>query len=471
MKRARCTGEHGNPQLFSGARRGSGTTSGKMRRYLPRRKPPSHLLENSMLLFRIFFLNYFTSCGNLPPTCSRALKTNALALGLAVVLMGCGQGAPAPAGPGGAMPAAEVGVVTAAPGDVGLITELPGRLEASRVAQVRARVAGILQKRLFREGSEVQAGQPLFEIDAGAYQAAFASAQAAQARAEANLMQASAQAERFKPLIEAKAISQQDFVNAQAAQKQAEADVAIGKAAVQTARINLEYASIAAPIAGRIGRALVTEGALVGQGDVTQLAVIQQIDPLYVNFTQSASEVMQLRRAMDSGQLKRAGAQAASVRVLLEDGTEYPRAGKLLFSDLTVDATSGQITLRAELPNPAATLLPGLFVRVRLEQAQAGNAITLPQQAVTRSPQGDSVMVVSTDGKVAPRAVQVGAQQQGQWVILGGIKAGEQVMVDGFQKLRGGAPVKAVPWQAPGSAPAPTAKPAAAPASAASGVH
>lgn len=349
------------------------------------------------------------------------------------------------------MPPTEVGVVTVTTGDVGLITELPGRLEASRVAQVRARAAGILQKRLFREGSDVKAGQGLFEIDASPYQAVLASAQAAQAKAEANLMQASAQAERFKPLIEAKAISEQEFVSAQAAQTQAQADVAIGKAAVQTARINLDYTAITAPIAGRIGRALVTEGALVGQGEATPLALIQQIDPLYINFTQSAAEVMNLRRAMESGQLKRAGSQAASVRVLLEDGSEYAHPGKLLFSDLTVDASSGQITLRAELPNPTGTLLPGLFVRVRLEQAQASNAIRLPQQALTRSPQGDSVMVVGPDGKVTPRAVRVGAQQNSQWVILDGLKTGEQVMVDGFQKLRPGASVKAVPWQAPGA--------------------
>ena len=383
-------------------------------------------------------------------------------LALATLLVACGQGSAPPAGPGG-MPAAEVGVITVKPGDVGLVTELPGRMEASRVAQVRARAAGIVQKRLFVEGSTVRAGQALFQIDASPYQATLASAQASVAKAEANLMQASAQAERFKPLIEAKAISQQEFVNAQAAQKLAAADVAVANAAVQTARINLGYAAITAPIGGRIGRALVTEGALVGQGEATPMAVIQQTDPMYINFTQSASEVMQLRRAMEGGQLKRAGTQAASVRVLLEDGTEYARAGKLLFSDLTVDASSGQITLRAEVPNPDGTLLPGLFVRVRIEQAQASNAITLPQQAVTRSPQGDSVMVVGADGKVAPRPVKIGAQQNGQWVILDGLKAGEQVMVDGFQKLRGDAPVKPVPWQALGSAPATAARaPAAA---------
>lgn len=375
-------------------------------------------------------------------TASHALPTLALTLALTA----CGQSAPT-AGPGGMPPPAEVGVVTVQPADVGLVTELPGRLEASRVAQVRARAAGIVQKRLFVEGRDVKAGQPLFTIDAAPYEAALSSAQANVAKAEANLMQASAQAERFKPLIVAKAISQQEFVNAQASQKLAEADLAVARAAVKTASINVSYAHITAPISGRIGRALVTEGALVGQGEATQLAVVQQINPMYVNFTQSAAEVMRLRQALAAGDLKRAGSDAASVRVVLEDGTEYPQPAKLLFSDLTVDATSGQITLRAEVPNPQGTLLPGLFVRVRLEQAQARDAITLPQQAVTRSPQGDSVMVVDSDGKVVPRPVQVGGQQRGQWVILGGLNKGEQVMVDGFQKLRPGALVKAVPWQ------------------------
>lgn len=390
---------------------------------------------------------------------------------LAVLLVACGQGsssgATAAGGPPAAVPPpAEVGVVTVTPGDVGLITELPGRLEASRVAQVRARAAGILQKRLFREGSDVKAGQPLFSIDPAPYAATLQSAQAQLARAEANLSQATALADRYKPLVEANAISKQEFANAQAAQKQAEADVAGGRAAVQTARINLGYASVTSPISGRIGRALVTEGALVGQGEATQLAVVQQIDPMYVNFTQSSSEVFRLRRALEGGQLKRAsGADAASVRLVLEDGTEYAKPGRLLFSDLTVDASTGQITLRAEVPNPGGMLLPGLYVRVRLEQAQASNAIVLPQQAVTRSTQGDTVMVVAPDGKVAPRPVKVGNAQNGGWVILDGLKAGEQVMVDGFQKLRGAAPVKAVPWQPQGAAPKASASgPAAAPA-------
>jgi membrane fusion protein, multidrug efflux system len=388
--------------------------------------------------------------------CVALLVSGTLALGLA----GCGK-SEAPAAAAAAPPPAEVGVVTVALGEVGLVTELPGRLEASRVAQVRARAAGILQERLFREGSDVRAGQPLFRIDPAPYAAAYQSAQATLARAQANLSQAAALAERYKPLVEANAISKQDYANAVAAQKQAEADVAAGRAAVQTAKINLDYAAVTAPISGRIGRALVTEGALVGQGEATQLAVIQQIDPMYVNFTQSASEVLRLRRALESGRLKRAGAaDAASVRVLLEDGSTHPRTGRLLFSDLSVDPTSGQITLRAEVPNPGGALLPGLYVRVQIEQAKAGNALLLPQQAVTRNEQGDTVMVVGPNGQVASRAVKLGGAQNGRWVVLEGLQPGEQVMVDGFQKVRPGATVKPVPWQ-------PAAAPAAAPASAA----
>lgn len=386
---------------------------------------------------------------------------------LAVIMAGCGKGANGNGpGAGGAPPPAEVGVVTVSQGDVGLVTELPGRLEASRVAQVRARAAGILQKRLFREGSDVKAGQPLFTIDSAPYAAQVASAKAGQARAEANLAQATGLAERYKPLVTANAVSKQEYANAVAAQKQAEADVAVGRANVQTASINLGYAAVTAPISGRIGRALVTEGALVGQGDATQLAVIQQINPMYVNFTQSASEVMKLRNGLESGQFKRAnGGQAASVRIVLEDGSEYAKPGRLLFSDLTVDATTGQITLRAEVPNPNGDLLPGLYVRVRLEQAQATNAFTLPQQAVTRSAQGDTVMVVGEDGKVSPRTIKIGSAKGNTWVVLEGLKTGEKVMVDGFQKLQPGAIVKPVPWQPAGAAPAGSA---AAPAPSAS---
>ena len=382
--------------------------------------------------------------------------------------------APSAGSSGGAPPPVQVGVVTVSQGDVGLVTELPGRLEASRIAQVRARAAGILQERLFREGSDVKAGQRLFRIDAAPYAAAAASARAGQAKAEANLAQAFALAERYKPLVEANAISKQDYAAAVSAQKQAEADVALGKASVQTANINLGYASVTAPISGRIGRTLVTEGALVGQGgDATQLAVIQQINPMYVNFTQSASDVLKLRKAMAAGQFKRAnGSDAASVRIVLEDGSIYPQAGKLLFSDLTVDSTTGQITLRAEVPNDGGQLLPGLYVRVRLEQALATNAILLPQQAVARTPLGDSVMVVDAEGKVATRPVKIGGAKDSQWVVLEGLKSGEQVVVDGFQKIQPKATVKPVPWTPVTSASVPTASTAmpvaSAPAAAAS---
>jgi len=389
----------------------------------------------------------------------------------AAFLAGCGQGADkAAAAPAGGPPPAEVGVVTVALGDVGLVTELPGRLEASRVAEVQARAAGILQKRVFREGSDVKAGQLLFTIDPAPYAAAYQSAQASLARAQANLQQAASLADRYKPLVEANAVSKQDYATAVASKGQAEADVAVAKAAVQTAKISLDYSTVTAPISGRIGRALVTEGALVGQGTATPLAVVQQINPMYINFTQSAAEVLTLRQSLANGKLKRAaGSEAASVRVVLDGTGEYAQAGKLLFSDLTVDATTGQITLRAEVPNPDGQLLPGLYVRVRLEQSQAANAISLPQQAVTRTAQGDTVMVVGQDGKVSPRKVKIGSSKGSSWVVTDGLKAGEQVMVDGFQKLRGDAPVKPVPWQPAGTAAAAApATPASAPAAGAS---
>jgi len=294
-----------------------------------------------------------------------------------------------------------------------------------------------------------------------------ASAQAAVAKSLANQAKATSLVQRYRPLVEANAISKQEYSDAVAAEKQAEADVAASRAAARSAEINLGYATVTAPISGRIGRSLVTEGALVGQGEATPLAVVQQINPMYINFTQPANEALKLRRAFEQGRLKRAGGSGALVHVLLEDGSEYPQTGRLLFSDLTVDPTSGQLTLRAEVPNPKGDLLPGLYVRVRLEQAKADKAVLLPQQSVTRSNQGDSVMVVAPDGKVAPRTVKVGSAQGNDWVILDGLKAGELVVVDGFQKMRPGAPVKPVPWKAPNAA-APSAAAASAPASAAS---
>ena len=387
-------------------------------------------------------------------------------------LTGCSpsQDAAQAAGAGGP-PTVPAGVVTVQPQSVPLVVELPGRLEPIRTAEVRARVAGVVQKRLFTEGSTVKAGQSLFAIDPASYQAALDSALAAQAQAEAQLAQASALLQRYEPLKDAKAISPQEFLNAQVAQRQAQAAVAAAKAAVTQARLQLDYAAVRAPISGRIGRALVTEGALVGQGESTRLALIQQVDTLYVNLTQSASQVMALRQALQAGRVTSAGASGAAVRIRLEDGSLYPLPGKLLFTDLTVDQASGQVTLRAEVPNPQGMLLPGLYVRVEIEQARAEGGFMVPQQAVTRQTSGDTLRVVDGEGNVNVRPVKLGSSmltpQGPQWVVLDGLKAGEQVMVDGFQKLMvPGTKVKPVPWSPPGTA-APAAEPAASAASAA----
>ncbi|MBI2751735.1 MAG: efflux RND transporter periplasmic adaptor subunit [Burkholderiales bacterium] len=394
-----------------------------------------------------------------------------LAAILAAILAACGakDGAQQGGGAGGPPPAT-VGVVTMANQTVALQTELPGRVSSVRVAQVRARVNGVVLQRLFREGSEVKAGQLLYQIDPAPYKAALESAQASLARAQANLAQASAQVERYKPLVEANAISKQEFTTLVTAEKQAQADVTTAKAAVQTAQINLNYAAVSAPISGRIGQALVTEGALVSAAEATQLAVIQQTGTMYVNFTQSTTDVLRLRKALATKQVRASGDGSVPVRVVLEDGTELPKPGKLLFSDLTVDATSGQITLRAEVPNPDGLLLPGQYVRVRLSQAELPAGMLLPQQAVTRTNQGDTVMVVGADGKPSQRPIKVGNAQGNQWVILDGLKPGEQVIADGFQKMMvPGAPVKTVPWTPGGAqAPAAPASGASAPASAAS---
>ena len=356
----------------------------------------------------------------------------AAALSAALVLSACGDKKQAGAGAGQPQ-APEVGVVEVQPGAVPLTSDLPGRLEASRLSQIRARAAGILLKRHFQEGSDVKAGQLLFTIDSAPYRATLSSAQA-------NLAQASALARRYRPLVEANAVSKQDYDAAVAAEKAA-------RAQVETARINLSYANVTAPISGRIGRALVTEGALVGQGDVTHLATIQQINPLYINLSQSANEVLQMRQALRAGQLATAeGGEAAKVDVILENGETYAHSGRLLFTDLTVDEGTGQVSLRAEVPNPDQLLLPGMYVRVRLHQTQADNAILLPQQAVTRGSQGDTVLVVAPDNTFSPRPIKIGQAQGSNWVVLDGLKAGEKVIVDGFMKLRPGvSQVKPVP--------------------------
>lgn len=398
---------------------------------------------------------------------SRPLSLTRIAAGTLMalaLLSGCGKkdAAPGAGAPGGGMPAPEVGVITTKYESVALLTELPARAEPVRTSQVRARVDGVVLKRLFTEGSEVKQGQSLYQIDPAPYQARLAAAQADVGSAQATLNQATAQAERYKPLVEANAISKQEYTNAVAAQKQAEAAVAAAKAQVRIAQINAGYANVYAPISGRIGRSLVTEGALVSSAQATEMALIQQTNPMYLNITQSASDLQRLR--------KQAGASAkdAPVSVILDDGTELASKGRLLFSDVTVDPSTGQVTLRAQVPNPDNALLPGQYVRVRLAQAEVPNGIVVPQQAVTRGgPQGDTLMVVGADNKPAQRVVKIGSQHGANWVVTDGLKEGERVMVDGFQKLQmlpPGTPVKPVPWT---SASAGTQAPATAAAGAA----
>ncbi|HWW06129.1 efflux RND transporter periplasmic adaptor subunit [Collimonas sp.] len=386
-----------------------------------------------------------------------------LAVALLSAVAACGkkpdaQGAPPPAG---------VSFVTIAPERLALTTELPGRLEATRIAQVGARAAGIVLKRDFREGSDVKAGQTLYQIDPAPLRAAYDSAQATLARAEANLTTATLKAQRYKPLVEVNAVSKQEYDDTVAVQKQAAADVASAKAARQTASLNLGYATVTSPISGRIGKALVTEGALVGQGEVTPLAVVQQIDPIYVNLTQSSTDILKLQQAMKNGQLESAGAGQAKVTLVTEDGRTYPQTGKLLFSDLTVDATTGSVTLRAEFPNPDRSLLPGMYVRAKLEQAVNASALTVPQQAVQRDLNGSSVFVVGADNKVAVRPVTADVAQGDKWIVSDGLKAGDKVIVEGMQKVKPGAVVKPAPWS-PAAAAAPAAAGAAAAASVAS---
>lgn len=375
---------------------------------------------------------------------------NATTLMLLALLTACGDGekkGPPPAG--AAMPPAEVDVVVIQPGSATITQDLPGRLLAVRSAQVRARVEGVVEKHLFAEGTDIAAGTPLFQIDARTYHAAAAAA-------EADLAAAKASFERYKPLLEIKAVSQQEFDQAQARYKQAEA-------ALAKARLDLENASPPAPISGRVGRALVTEGALVGKGDATHLVTIEQIDPIRVEFTQSYSDLLRLQQAVKSGKQKKA--DSAQVELLLEDGSIYPEKGKLKFTDLAVDPSTGAVALRAEFPNPRRELLPGTFVRVRFPQARIDNAIRVPQRAVTGGSQGQSVMVVDAEGKVAPRPVKTSGMAGPDFVISDGLKGGELVIVNGLQKARPGSVVKPVPWS-PGSPllAAPPASPGTAPA-------
>ena len=350
---------------------------------------------------------------------------------LAALLAGCGKAndKSAAPGPGAGMPPPEVDVITVAAGSATLTQDLPGRLQAYRTAQVRARVEGVVEQRLFQEGSDVKAGAPLFRIDARTYKAAAESA-------SADLTIARQTVERYKPLLEIKAVSQQEYDLAFARAKQAEA-------ALIRAEEDLDNASVPAAISGRIGRALVTEGALVGRGEATLLATIEQLDPIYVNFTQPGADALRLRQAVKTGKLRRA--ESASVEMLMDDGSVYPQAGKIFFTDMAVDPNTGAVSLRAEFPNPQRELLPGMFVRLRFPQALADNAIRVPQRAVQANPQGQFVMVVTPEGKAAPLPVKTGGMAGGDFIVTEGLKGGEQVIVNGLQKARPGTQVSPVP--------------------------
>jgi membrane fusion protein (multidrug efflux system) len=349
----------------------------------------------------------------------------------------------------------EVSVVTVAAKALPVTTELPGRIDAVRTAEVRARVAGILQKEVYREGSDVKAGDVLFQIDPAPLQAAYDSAQAALAKVEANRIQAKAQADRDEVLIKIHAVSQQDYDTAVSSAAQAGADVLAARANVETAGLNLGYATVTAPISGRIGKALVTEGALVGQSEVTQLAVIQQLDPIYFDFTQSSVDILRLRKQLESGQFTSLEPGTAKVTLLLEDGSTYPLPGKLLFSDITVDPTTGMVTLRAEFPNPNDLLLPGMFARGRLEQAVEREAITVSQRAVVHGADGGAtVFVVTPDNKVEVRPVKADIAVGTDWIVTSGLKPGERVIVEGLQKVKPDLTVKPVPYVDSANSPA-----------------
>ncbi len=317
-----------------------------------------------------------------------------------------------------------------------LVDELPGRIEPVRVAQVRARVAGIVLSRNFEEGADVKAGAVLFQIDPAPFKAALSKAQGDLARTQATLFETQATVKRYESLVEIEAVSRQTFDTARSALQNAVAAKRSAEADVETARLNLSYATVKAPISGRIGRAMVTEGALVGQGETTLLAIIQQLDPVYADFTQPAADALQMRAAIQEGRLPKGGEDALSLSV---DGTDYTSTGTLLFTDVAVDRTTGQVSLRARFANPKGVLLPGMYVRVRTPQRVDSNAILVPQRAVQRSGDGAaSVLVIAQDGTVEARPVKTGAMQDSRWQITEGLKAGEQVIVGNMTGLSAG---------------------------------
>ncbi len=381
-----------------------------------------------------------------------------LALASLLVLAACGQEQQQ----GQQMPPTPVSVVTVKAEQAPIVTELPGRIDAVRNAQVRARVTGIVQAIDFQQGGDVKKGQRLFKIDPAPMQAAYDQAAAQLKQAQADQFSARQLAERYAPLVKANAVSKQEYDNAVGASRQAEAAVAAARAALDNAKINLGYTNVVSPIDGRIGKPLVTEGALVEAGTATQMALVQQLDPVYVDFNQSTSDLARLRRAFAEGQIKKIDQNTAQVNVVLDDGTEYDHPGKLLFTGMSVDPGTGQVNVRAEIENPDQILLPGMFVRVRLEQGQNDKALLVPQQALQRTPDGKQSLMVVRGGKVEQLPVTTGSAVGGRWIITDGIAEGEQVVVEGFQKIRPGAPVQPTEWT-PGQPPAQPGQAGAAP--------
>ena len=367
---------------------------------------------------------------------------------LAVVLMlsgslaltGCDE-KPAQEQGAGQMP--EVGIVTLKTEPLQVTTELPGRTSAFRVAEVRPQVSGIILKRNFTEGSDVEAGVSLYQIDPATYQAAYESSKGDLAKAQAAANIAQMTVNRYQKLLGTKYISQQDYDTAQADAQQASASVVAAKAAVETARINLAYTKVTSPISGRIGKSSVTEGALVQTGQATAMATVQQLDPIYVDVTQSSNDYLRLKQELANGTLKQENGKA-KVELVTNDGMKYPQSGTLEFSDVTVDQTTGSITLRAIFPNKDMTLLPGLFVRAKLEEGTNPNALLVPQQGVTRTPRGEATaMVVGEGDKVEVRNLTAAQAIGDKWLVTSGLKAGDRVIITGLQKVRPGAQVKA----------------------------
>jgi len=369
-----------------------------------------------------------------------ALRAMAMSLAAALLLTACGKDQ------GGPPPPPEVSIVTLKPRAVAITDQLPGRTTAFRVAEVRPQVTGIVQKRLFAEGTEVKAGAQLFQIDSGSYRAALSSAQAALKRAEAEAVTARLLAERYEPLIAANAVSKQENDEAIAARARADADVASARAAVDAARINVVYTQVLSPISGQIGRTLVTEGALVTSGQQTPLATIQQLDPIYVDIAQSSTEMLRLQRLLANGELVKDDKNQAEVTLTLEDGSAYPERGRLKVSEASVDPSTGSVVLRAVFPNPRRELLPGMFVRAQLAQGTRSAALLVPQRGVSHNQKGEAtVLIVDHEDKVVERVVTADRAIQGEWLITAGLSPGDRVIVDGLQKAKPGSAVKAVP--------------------------